>query len=435
MVAIMSEINLKKLIISYNPWWDEIFTFNYKEREIYTTEIKKQVRSSQIIALTGIRRVGKTTILYKIITDYITQKTDPKSIFYFSFDNTKNIDLMDLLEEYELITKKSIKKDKIILCFDEIQKVDDWENKLKSIYDIHKLKGNIKIYISGSESLFIKKKSKESLAGRIFDFKISQVSFKEYLDFKEIDYSNQILQESKLLKAFDDYILTQGFPELIGNKNSINPIESSKMYFTNLLEKIIYSDITKLYNIRDIPTLESMVRIISNEPGQIIDLVGLSNELKISRQTVSNYMQYLIDSYLVKKIYNYSKNTRKSEKKLKKYYPIIISNNILFSNDTLIRSKVFETVVINQNNVDFFWRDEYKNEIDGVFVSKTTIPIEIKYGKIDIKGIVRFLEAHKLKEGYIISYKEERTIKEKNKYTIYVVPAWKFLLNKDKYLK
>lgn len=435
MVTIMSEINLKKLIISYNPWWDEIFTFNYKEREIYTTEIKKQVRSSQIIALTGIRRVGKTTILYKIITDYITQKTDPKSIFYFSFDNTKNIDLMDLLEEYELITKKSIKKDKIILCFDEIQKVDDWENKLKSIYDIHKLKGNIKIYISGSESLFIKKKSKESLAGRIFDFKISQVSFKEYLDFKEIDYSNQILQESKLLKAFDDYILTQGFPELIGNKNSINPIESSKMYFTNLLEKIIYSDITKLYNIRDIPTLESMVRIISNEPGQIIDLVGLSNELKISRQTVSNYMQYLIDSYLVKKIYNYSKNTRKSEKKLKKYYPIIISNNILFSNDTLIRSKVFETVVINQNNVDFFWRDEYKNEIDGVFVSKTTIPIEIKYGKIDIKGIVRFLEAHKLKEGYIISYKEERTIKEKNKYTIYVVPAWKFLLNKDKYLK
>jgi len=435
MVAIMSEINLKKLIISYNPWWDEIFTFNYKEREIYTTEIKKQVRSSQIIALTGIRRVGKTTILYKIITDYITQKTDPKSIFYFSFDNTKNIDLMDLLEEYELITKKSIKKDKIILCFDEIQKVDDWENKLKSIYDIHKLKGNIKIYISGSESLFIKKKSKESLAGRIFDFKISQVSFKEYLDFKEIDYSNQILQESKLLKAFDDYILTQGFPELIGNKNSINPIESSKMYFTNLLEKIIYCDITKLYNIRDIPTLESMVRIISNEPGQIIDLVGLSNELKISRQTVSNYMQYLIDSYLVKKIYNYSKNTRKSEKKLKKYYPIIISNNILFSNDTLIRSKVFETVVINQNNVDFFWRDEYKNEIDGVFVSKTTIPIEIKYGKIDIKGIVRFLEAHKLKEGYIISYKEERTIKEKNKYTIYVVPAWKFLLNKDKYLK
>ncbi len=431
----MSEINLKKLIISYNPWWDESFTFNYKERDIYTNEIKKIISTPQIIALTGIRRVGKTTILYKIITDYITQKTDPKSIFYFSFDSAKNIDLMNLLEEYELITKKSIKKDKIILCFDEIQKVDDWENKLKSIYDIHKLKGNIKIYISGSESLFIKKKSKESLAGRIFDFKISQISFKEYLDFKEINYSNQILQESNLLKAFDDYILTQGFPELIGNKNTTNPIENSKMYFTNLLEKIIYSDITKLYNIRDIPTLESMVRIISNEPGQIMDLVGLSNELKISRQTISNYMQYLIDSYLVKKIYNYSKNTRKSEKKLKKYYPIIISNNILFSNDELVRSKVFETVVINQTNVDFFWRDEYKNEVDGVFVSKTTIPIEIKYGKIDIKGVVRFLEVHKLKEGYIISYKEERIIKEKNKYTIYVIPAWKFLLNKDKYLK
>jgi len=149
----------------------------------------------------------------------------------------------------------------------------------------------------------------------------------------------------------------------------------------------------------------------------------------------STYIQYLIDSFLIKKIYNYSKNTRKSEKKLKKYYPAIISNSVLFSNDSLLRSKVFETLVINQTDVDFFWRDDYKNEVDGVFIGKTTIPLEIKYGKIDIKGIVRFLKVHKLKEGYIISYKEERNIKEKGKPTIHIIPAWKFLLNKNKYLK
>lgn len=424
--------NIKKLIISYNPWWSGDFVLDYKEREIYENTIKKFIASPQIIALTGIRRVGKTTIIYKIINDYISQKIDPKSIFYFSFDSTKDIDLFELIEEYELITKKSVKKNKLIFCFDEIQKVEDWENKLKTLYDIHKHKGNIKIYISGSESLFIKNKSKESLAGRIFDFKVSQLSFKEYLNFKGIDYSNTILQESTLIKAFDNYIFTQGFPELIDTNNEI---EVMKAYTEEILEKVMYTDIIRQYNVRDIPTLDSIIKIISKEPGQILDLVSLSNELKVSRQTVSTYIQYLIDSFLIKKIYNYSKNTRKSEKKLKKYYPAIISNSVLFSNDVLLRSKVFETLIINQTAVDFFWRDDYKNEVDAVFVGNSTIPLEVKYGKIDIKGIVRFLTVHKLKEGYIISYKEEKEIKEKGKPTIHIIPAWKFLLNKEKYLK
>lgn len=427
----MSEKSLQKLIISYNPWWNEEFTLNYKEREIYNNKIKNFKDSPQIIALTGIRRVGKTMILYKIIKDYISQGIDPKSIFYFSFDTNKNLDLMDLIEEYELITKKSIKEHKLIFCFDEIQKIDDWENKLKTIYDIQKLKENIKIYISGSESLFIKKKAKESLAGRIFDFKISQLSFKEYLNFKNIDYSNIILQESNLIKAFDSYIITQGFPELV----NINDIEKMKEYTKNILDKVMYADIIKQYNIRDILTLESIIKIISNNPGQILDLVSLSSELKVSRQTISIYMQYLIDSFLVKKIYNYFKNTRKSEKKLKKYYPSIINNNIIFSNDILLRSKVFETIIINQTNTDFFWRDDYKNEVDAVFIGKTVIPLEIKYGKISIKGTVKFLITNKLKKAYIISYKEEKIIEEKNKYIIYIVPAWKFLLNLNKYLK
>jgi len=208
-----------------------------------------------------------------------------------------------------------------------------------------------------------------------------------------------------------------------------------KEYTKNILDKVMYADIIKQYNIRDILTLESIIKIISNNPGQILDLVSLSSELKVSRQTISIYMQYLIDSFLVKKIYNYFKNTRKSEKKLKKYYPSIINNNIIFSNDILLRSKVFETIIINQTNTDFFWRDDYKNEVDAVFIGKTVIPLEIKYGKISIKGTVKFLITNKLKKAYIISYKEEKIIEEKNKYIIYIVPAWKFLLNLNKYLK
>ncbi len=425
----MDEKDLKKLIINYNPWWQEKFTIDYKPREIYSI-IEKHKKYPQIVALTGIRRVGKTTLIYKIIKDYLNKNIDPKSIFYFSFDGLKDVNLLDLLEEYEMITKKSIKKNKIILCFDEIQKIDDWENKIKILYDIQKIKQNIKIFISGSESLFIKKKLKESLAGRIFEFKISQLSFKEFLDFKEIDYSNLLLYESKLLKKFDEYLKSQGFPELINNN-----ADYLKDYTANILEKIMYTDIIQQYDIRDISTLESIIKIISKEPGQIIDFVSLANDLKVSRQTISNYVQYLIDYYLVKKIYNYSKNKRKVEKKLKKYYPAIIDNELLYNEDILSKSKVFETIIINQTEVDFFWRSEYKDEVDAIYIGKKVIPIEIKFGKINIKGLKKFLEFYKLKEGYIISYKEERTITEEGKYNIKIIPAWKFLLEKQKYLK
>ncbi|HOZ36169.1 MAG TPA: hypothetical protein PLK55_04270, partial [archaeon] len=82
----------------------------------------------------------------------------------------------------------------------------------------------------------------------------------------------------------------------------------------------------------------------------------------------------------------------------------------------------------------FFWRDAYKNEVDMIFEkNKQIIPIEIKYGKIETAGLDKFMSNYKIDVGYIISHNTEKEIK-KDKKIIYVVPAYKFLLNKDKYL-
>jgi len=409
--------SIKDQLISSNPWWKQKYILEYKEREIYH-KIKKYMLLPQIIALTGIRRIGKTTIMQKIADDLIQKSFEPKKIIYFSFDEFKTAEIRAVLKEYEEISEADLTKGKYLLLLDEIQKLHDWESQIKSIYDAYK---NIKIIISGSESLFIKNKSRETLAGRLYEFQIKPLTFKEYLQFKEIKLKPIGMYEKEYKKLFNEYCKTMGFPELInlGDKEII-----TKYIKESILEKVIYRDIPGLFKTKDTQTIASLLNIFMEEPGQLIDISELANDLKISRQTVSKYLSYLEDSFLIKKLYNYSKNRRKIERKLKKYYPTIISPELAFKEDQLSKSKVFEWAVVMGCNAEFFWRDPYKNEVDMVLQE---IPAEIKYGKIEYKGIIAFIKKFRAKEGIIITYEKEETQKIEAA-NIRIIPAFKYFL-------
>lgn len=412
---------IKEVLQELNPWWKGEFKIEFKEREIYK-EIQKFMHLHQIIALTGLRRVGKTTLMFKIIEDSIENGFDPKNIIYFSFDEFKEVEIREVLKEYEELMEKNFRKGKYLLLFDEIQKLSNWEDQLKTVYDT--FGKNIKIIISGSESLFIIKKSKETLAGRIFEFKVEPLTFKEFLLFKNVNLKPIGLYEKELAELFNEFILSFGFPELVGIKEK----SIIKKYVKeSIVDKIIYKDIPKLFKIEDISMIESLLNIFMEEPGQLIEISELAKELKISRQTLSNYLTYLEESFLIRKLYNFSKNRRKIERKLKKYYPTIISADLLFREDELSKSRVFEWIIVNQLKAEFFWRDSYKNEVDSVLANKKPTPIEIKYGKIDIKGLLVFMKKFKVNESYVISSTKEEKQKTNGK-TISIVPAFKFFL-------
>jgi len=411
----MEEKIIKQIIKESNKWWFSNFIFKqYKERNTYN-DIKKYLRKKQIIALNGLRRVGKTTLMFKIVEDSI-KNIGPENIFYFSFDEFADIRIRKVIQIYETLLEKDITKGKYLFLFDEIQKVENWEEQLKRLYDTY---DNIKFIISGSESLFIRKKSKESLAGRIFEFKIKQLSFSEFLNFREIKVKNIELQEKQLLKEFNKYILTSGFPELINEQKDF----ILKYINEGVIEKIIYRDLIELFKIKDPSILKSVFNIIYNNPGQIIEINGLASELNLTRQKLSEYLRYLEEAFLVKKLYNFSKNQRKVERKLKKYYPSVI-NPYLVETDF---GKVFENVMVLELNADFFWRDSYKNEVDIVLNQDNCFfPIELKSGKIDkksIKGMLKFQDKFNLKNGYVISYNIEKQIEK-----IKIIPFYKFLL-------
>lgn len=415
----MTEI--KTALQDFNPWWKKPFAVEYKQRELYA-QLQKYLHLPQIIALTGLRRVGKTTLLHKIIRDYLEQGKNPTTILYFSFDEFKEVELRTVLQAAQELTGIDFLSDKGIIVFDEIQKVGRWEEQLKSLYDL--IGKKIKIFVSGSESLFLRQKSKETLAGRIFEFKVEQLSFKEFLHFKSLSFQPPTLYEKELLRSFQEYQRTMGFPELI----SITDKEIIKKYVQeSIVDKIIYKDISALFKIKDVSVLQSLLNIFMHEPGQIIEISNLAQELGFSRDTLSKYLTYLEDSFLLRKLYNFSRSRRKVERKLKKYYPALVAVDLLFKEDDLSKSHVFEWLVVIQQKPEFFWRDPYKHEVDMILTNEKIIPIEIKYGKVEWEGMLAFMNKFKVPQGKIITFQQqgEKEIEGKK---IDLIPAYAYFL-------
>src|SRR3989344_5425616 len=355
-------------------------------------------------------------IVKEDIKDNLGNKFPEKNIFYFSFDEFSDIRLIDLIKLYEKIMGKKIEKEKFLIFFDEIQKVKNWSEQLKAMYDLYP---NIKVIISGSESLFIRKKSRESLAGRIYEFRITPLSFKEYLEFKEIKIDNLWLQRETITREFKAYLLNNGFPEVLHENEEI----TQKYIREGILDKILYRDLSEVFEVKNVPLIKSLFEIIYNNPGQMIELQELAGELNASRQMISEYMGYLEDSFLIKKLYNYSRNARKTQRKLKKYYATLI-NPLLIKTEF---SKIFEQAMVIQLNADFFWRDSYKNEVDIIKMDPLTA-IEIKSGEIkerDLSSLQAFIKKFNPEKAMVLSYDKSKKIDKVN-----ILPFYEYLLKK-----
>ncbi len=412
---------IQDALLLFNPWWRGEWKLEYKEREIYDY-LQKFLKLPQALAFTGLRRVGKTTLMLKIAEDRIRSGLEPRRVMYFSFDEFPGTGIRPLLEAYAEIVGLDLREGTYLVLLDEVQKVDGWENQVKTIYDAYGK--SIKIILSGSESLFIRQKSRESLAGRLFEFTIGPLTFREFLSFKGIEWRPVGLHGRELAALFWEFARTQGFPELVGIRDE----DISRKYIQEgIIDRVIFSDLQLLVPVKDVSVLRSLLNIFLHEPGQLTEVSKLAQELGISRQTISHYLQHLEDAFLLRTLYNFSRSRRKTERRLKKVYPTVLSPYLLFKEDPLSESKVFEWLVVNQLKAEFFWRDPYKNEVDAVLWENKPVPVEIKYGKVSTNGVERFMRKFKVAEGYVLSRDTEEEMRRDGK-TIHVIPAFKYLL-------
>jgi len=345
----------------------------------------------QVLILLGSRQVGKTTLVKKIFPNGD----------YFLVDNEP---IKKILEAYDIETYKTLINSRAKeIIIDEIHLLDNPGRAVKIIYDQLK---NIRIIITGSSSFHIKNKTGESLAGRKIDYNIFPLTFSEYLNqkgivnelnfniFEKIINDNGHNSKDRLYK-FDiknilNSILVYGqYPHLIKNPND-------EKYLLNFIDSLIFKDILELNLIEDKKLAKDLLKLLAFQIGNLINYSELANNLKADQRTIKRYIEIFEQSFVLFRLYPYSKNKRDEIVKSPKifFYDTGVRNALIgdFSNlDSRIdKGALFENFIISElikqdsyldkNFKFYYWRTKQGSEIDVVMEKRNKlIGVEIKY--------------------------------------------------------
>lgn len=418
--------NITDTIKLLNPWWEdgkvsEELAKEYKRG--FFDKIQEFKKYRQIIILTGLRRVGKTTLIYQTVKDRLNE-TNAKNIFYFSFDKEVD-DLVELFENYKELTGVNYKKEKIYVFFDEITKFKEWARELKLIYDSCP---NIKFYISSSSSINLEEEAIKNLAGRYFLINISPLSFREFLELKgkRNIIENYKLYSREIKKEFFSYLL-RSFPETIGWDNEL----VIKDYLrTTIIDKIIKSDLPERFNNINKELLYNLLELFFKEPGFYLDYDNLSKSLRISKNTLYTHIFYLEFCYLIRIVKNFRPSTLSTSRKLQRVYPYWWNLAYCYGENN---DKILESFVLSTMDGKYYWRDLEK-EIDFLKIEgKNILPIEVKnrekVEERDLNTLKLFMNKYKAKKSLIL-YLGNEEVRESNGGKIEFVSFWKWLLEK-----
>jgi len=362
----LSSYNLimKDLLYQYNPWWEDNFrNIHVKPRDKYLRELKKYLSFKQIVMLTGLRRVGKTTLMKLIIEELINRGIESKYILYVSLDDylLHKSSIIEVVNEFRKVHKITI-DEKIYIFLDEVTYKKDFQIQLKNIYDSQ----NTKIFVaSSSASMFRDKRA--SLTGRAITLEIKPLDFDEYLFFNGIIIKKR---DKQLYKShFLDYCKVGGLPE-----NVLNP---NREYLMNLVDDIIQKDITAFHSIKNHQIVRDYFTLLMERSGKQLSINKIGKILGISPDTSKRYLSFFESTYLIHLLPRWGKPNQKLLS-AKKIYASDLGIKHLFIGERDLGS-YFENYIylMLRNRRTLYYL--YENTIEIDFITDDKILIESKF--------------------------------------------------------
>lgn len=365
------KIDKNELLTVLNDWnfWQKDLLIGVK-RDDYLTKAKSFLKEGQILVITGARRSGKSFIMRQLIKELINSGIAPQETLMINFEDPRlpKLDVAALQEIYEIYLEALNPKVKPYIFLDEIQEVEGWEKWVRTMHELDKAH----LIISGSNAKLLSQELATLLTGRHLDIEVSPLSFKEFLNFKQMTIKSQldlVNQQIDIKRLFGEYSKYGGFPEVVLANNKE---EVLLRYFDDLLNK----DLIKRYKIRKVAAIKSLTKFYLSNISSLVTFHSLGNFLKIADDTVEKFSGYLDTAYLISLLKRFSFKTREQEKSPRKVYAIDVGlANFIGFNFSGNSGKLAENLVFlelnrlkaREPNLEvYYWKDNLHREVDFV---------------------------------------------------------------------
>lgn len=443
----------KRIIMNLKEKIKEIITgFHVTTRPaLIKRELELPLEMNQVISLIGVRRCGKTYLLFDTINRLIEKNLPVKNILYINFEDERisfDQDTLDLIiQAWHEIHNGQLNFTQYFF-FDEIQNVKGWEKFIRRIYDTQ----TKHIYITGSNSSFLAKEIATSLRGRTIQFEVFPFSFSEFIRYRNIepDYYN-VRNKAVIINNFYDYLVSGGFPDTL----SLPEREKSEL-LRNYYYAMLYKDLIERYNITATVALRRFIEKLADNSTKPFSINKIYNDLrsqgiKLDKNLLYELIIYLENIYLSFKIAKFSYSFASRNRSDKKVY--FIDNgllNVLTHSYSSDHGKLLENIVFVYfrsiygdifNDSIFYYSDNYECDFIITEKGKAKFCVQVcsdlsnnETKAREIRGLTEAMDYFKHKEGFIITadYEDVCQVNEKN---IIIMPAWKAMLNKNFILK
>lgn len=433
----MSDIKeiLKRIIVENQNRDDE----NLIRRDL---EIERIPKKATVVL--GVRRSGKTSLLVEYISSLVKNGLDKTSVCHIDFSDDRLLEINTSGRAgtvadayYELYPENHEKK--VFFLFDEIDRLDNWENLVNRLMNTEKCEVNI----TGSSSSMLLNETSTVMGGRKMGWELFPFSYGEFLRAKGINAADQYdrLFRDSQSRLFDEYLETGGFPEAL----LFSRPESRRIFHQNTANDIVYRDIVLRHSVSKPEPLKILINVLFSNMGCMVTETKLYQRLagmrvNISKPTMTQYIGYALDSFAFFLVPIRSCKISVRAVNGKKLYASDHALAAAVSNlrEDNIGQKLENIVFLHirrMTSLVFYYRTKSGYEVDFAYGSDSSITLvqvsavmsSAKTEDREKRSLFEAMEELGVKESTIVTLSEEKEISENGK-TIRILPAWKYLL-------
>ena len=415
----------------------QILRDNQQEVERYVVEPRDlKLDDFPCRVLVGVRRAGKSYMLYHVIQQLLAQGHKWDEMLYLSFEDERleNFDTDDfnrLLECHQEMYGK-----RPMLFLDEIQNIDCWHKFARRMAD-----SQYTIFITGSNAKMLSGEINTTLGGRFLIAEVYPYSFKEFLAVHQVPTAElEILStegRAKIIRCFDDYLHDGGLP-------AAALLPAKRNYLSSVYQKIYMGDIIARNKITNVSGIRVLVRKMAESVCRPISYNRINNLLssvggKLSLATTIKYVEYCEDAWLLLRLRNYSSALADKESNCKYYFidtgilGLFLIDKDAMQLENLVALQLFRIYGHDpENERVFFYNDSF--EVD-FYVPEAELAIQVSYSlrnedtrKRETEALQKLPRRLPCSRRIILTYDEEETITDQHG-IIEVIPTWKWLLN------